>query len=95
MKHGILMHEADDDVGVTVMDLEAGGQVGAVTLEGEPVATIQVFEDVPLSHKIAIREIPQGKQVIEYGRPIGAATQPIPSGAHVHVHNLESLRWPA
>jgi (2R)-sulfolactate sulfo-lyase subunit alpha len=93
MNHGILMHEADDDVGVTVMDLDSGSEVEAVTLDGQPVATIKVTEDVPLSHKIAIREIPEGKKVVEYGRPIGKATQPIPRGSHVHVHNLKSLRW--
>ena len=32
MKHGILMHEPDDDVGVAVADLAAGSDIGAVTL---------------------------------------------------------------
>ena len=34
MKHGILMHEPDDDVGVAVEDLGAGAEIGAITLEG-------------------------------------------------------------
>jgi hypothetical protein len=37
MKKGILLHEPDDDVGVAAMDLKAGEQIQAVTLEGEPV----------------------------------------------------------
>ena len=34
MKHGILLHEPQDDVGVAVMDLKKGATIGAVTLEG-------------------------------------------------------------
>jgi (2R)-sulfolactate sulfo-lyase subunit alpha len=33
------------------------------------------------------------KQIIEYGRPIGYATREIAVGAHVHTHNIASLRW--
>ncbi len=93
MKHGILMHEADDDVGVAVEDLQAGAEVGAVTLEGQPVGTITVVENVPLGHKVAMRDIPRGKKVIEYGRAIGQASQSASCGAHVHTHNLKTMRW--
>jgi hypothetical protein len=40
MTHGILMHEPDDDVGVAVRDLRAGAEIGAITLEGKPVGTV-------------------------------------------------------
>ena len=93
MKKGILLHEADDDVGVTAMDLIAGEVVQAVTLEGEPVTEITLVDDVPLSHKVAMRDMDQEKHVIEYGRPIGYASKAIPKGAHVHTFNLKSLRW--
>lgn len=93
MQHGILLHSTIDDVGVTVMDISAGSTVGTVTLDGEPVGSIQLTNDVPLSHKVAVRDIPAGKEVIEYEHPIGTATQDIPAGSHVHVHNLKTLRW--
>ena len=93
MKKGILLHEADDDVGVTAMDLKAGEVIQAVTLEGEPVTEITLVEDIPLSHKVAMREMEAQKHVIEYGRPIGYASKAIVKGAHVHTHNLKSLRW--
>ncbi len=95
MKHAILMHKADDDVGVAVEDLTAGIQVGAVTLEGAPAGTVKLVEDVPLGHKVAMRDIPKGKDVIEYGRTIGMATQMALCGSHVHTHNLRSKRWQA
>lgn len=95
MKKGILLHEPTDDVGVAAMDLKAGEEIEAVTLEGAPVMTVKVIEDVPLGHKVAMRDMPAGHHVQEYGRSIGYAYQPIAFGAHVHVHNIKSLRWAA
>jgi (2R)-sulfolactate sulfo-lyase subunit alpha len=93
MKKGILLHKADDDVGVSAMDLKAGEVIQAVTLEGENVTEISMVDNVPLGHKVAMRDIETQKHIIEYGRPIGYATRKIAVGAHVHVHNIASLRW--
>ena len=95
MKKGILLHEPDDDVGVTAMDLKAGEVVLAVTLEGETVTEVTLVNDVPLSHKVAMRAMEANKHVIEYGRAIGYASVDIAAGAHVHTHNIKSLRWAA
>ena len=93
MKKGILLHNADDDVGVTAMDLKAGEAVEAVTLEGEPVKQVNLVEDVPLGHKVSMRDMKAKKHVLEYGREIGYMTVDIAEGMHVHVHNIKSLRW--
>jgi (2R)-sulfolactate sulfo-lyase subunit alpha len=93
MKYGILMHEADDDVGVAVMDLAAGNEIGAATLEGQSVGSIIVNQDIPLGHKVAMRDMAPDKHVIEYGQAIGRALQAIARGDHVHVHNLRTQRW--
>ncbi len=95
MPHKILMHEADDDVGVAVEDLEAGTEVGAVTLEGQPVRTVKLVDNVPLGHKVAMRDLASGKDVVEYGRVVGSLTQAARRGAHVHTHNLRTKRWKA
>ena len=44
--------------------------------------------DVPLGHKVAIRDIAAGAPVIKYGVSIGHATRDIAPGDHVHLHNL-------
>ncbi len=93
MKKGILLHEASDDVGVAVMDLAAGEVIQVVTLEGESVTQVTLIDDVPLGHKVAMRDMAEKKHVIEYGEAIGYASIPIQTGAHVHVHNIKSLRW--
>lgn len=43
----------------------------------------------PLSpgHKLARSPIPEGAAVVKFGQVIGFATEAIPAGAHVHVHN--------
>ena len=93
MKKGILLHELDDDVGVATMDLAAGEVVRALTLEGEPVTDVELVDDVPLAHKVAVRPMGAEQDVVEYGRAIGSSTIAIQTGAHVHTHNLHSQRW--
>jgi len=95
MKHGILMHEFDDDVGVAVEDLKKGSKIGAVTLEGRAVGAIKLLHDIPLGHKVAMRDLAKDKPVIKYGRPVGKAVAAIAKGAHVHIHNVKTLRWSA
>jgi (2R)-sulfolactate sulfo-lyase subunit alpha len=87
------MHEPGDDVAVAIVDLPAGAQVRMVTIEGQEVGTLAVVEDIPLGHKFATRDIPEGKDVVKYGRGIGRAVHPIARGAHVHTHNVKSVRW--
>jgi (2R)-sulfolactate sulfo-lyase subunit alpha len=93
MKHGILLHEPQDDVGVAVIDLKKGTTVGALTLEGKAAGEVKLLNNVPLGHKVAMREMAKDKPVIKYGRAVGKAVLPIARGAHVHTHNVKTLRW--
>jgi (2R)-sulfolactate sulfo-lyase subunit alpha len=93
MKHSALMHEPNDDVAVVVVDVAKGSEVQAVTLEGKHVATISAVDDIPLGHKIALRDIALGADVLKYGRAIGRASAPIRKGQHVHTQNIKSKRW--
>lgn len=93
MKHGILLHEFDDDVGVAVEDLKKGSKIGVVTLEGKAAGAVTLLNDVPLGHKVAMRDLSKDKPVIKYGRPVGKAVSAIAKGAHVHTHNVKTLRW--
>lgn len=45
---------------------------------------------VPFGHKIALVDIPKGQPVFRYGVPIGFTLSDVPSGAHVHSHNLST-----
>lgn len=46
--------------------------------------------DLALGHKLAIRMISKGEDIIKYGVPIGYASMDIAKGEHVHLHNIKS-----
>ena len=93
MKHGILLHENVDDVGVAVADLKKGATIGVMTLEGKKAGSVRLLDNVPLGHKVAMRAMPKDGQMIKYGRPVGKVTKAISRGAWVHTHNVKTLRW--
>jgi (2R)-sulfolactate sulfo-lyase subunit alpha len=92
-EHQALIHDTRDDVAVTVRDVIRGELVRIKAIDDQDVASITARENVPLGHKISSRDIKKGSKVIKYGHAIGVATQFIPVGAHVHVHNIKSVRW--
>lgn len=81
----VQLHDQDNVV-TCLAAMEAGAVVatgaGDVTLRGP----------VPFAHKIAIREIRAGDDVIKYGEVIGRASTPIGPGDWVHTHNVDSAR---
>jgi altronate dehydratase len=75
-----------DNVATALEPLEAGQ---TIVLGGQ---SITVVEPTPRGHKIALRLIRAGEEVVKYGSSIGTATRDIPLGAHVHTHNVASGR---
>ena len=73
-----------DDVLVVAESLPAGTRLAVAGRE------VALPRPLSLGHKLAARDIPAGARVLKYGFPIGVATEAIPAGAHVHVHNLRS-----
>lgn len=69
-----------DNVVIALADLPADSLL--------PEYGITLAGPVPRGHKIALAPIPAGGRVIRYGQIIGAATQAIAPGDHVHSHNL-------
>ena len=51
---------------------------------------VTIEREIGIGHKLARRDIAAGEKVLKYGAIIGAATQAIPRGAHIHLHNLAS-----
>ena len=69
-----------DNVAVAVHDLPKGIQVesGVVTLD-----------PIPQAHKIALRDIPKGGEIIRYGVVLGYAKDAIPAGRWINEHMLD------
>ena len=74
-----------DNVAVALEDLGKGEVVSGVTLK----------VDVPRGHKIVLRDLKAGENVIKYGFPIGHVTKDAPAGTMVNHEciktNLEGL----
>lgn len=88
----LLAHHDGDAVAVAVKDLGPGSSsVGY--LDESPSATVEVTEQIPLGHKVALQDLALGAEVVEYGTVIGRTTRDIGTGEHVHVHNVKGERW--
>ncbi len=90
----LLVHDHKDNVGVVVVeDLKAGTEMLCVVTEDNSDFRLQARHDVPIGHKVALRDLAVGDSVIKYGQDIGRIVAPVARGEHVHVHNLKTKRW--
>lgn len=89
-----LVHAASDTVGVVVTeDVASGSELTGWVMETDETLTITAMDEVPLGHKLALRDIEKGDTIIKYGHDIGSAVANIPKGRHAHVHNVKTKRW--
>ena len=88
-----LVHEKRDTVGVAVVDVKAGQTLEGRTLDNNETVKAKANMDIPLGHKIALKDFKTGEDVVKYGVVIGRVVQPIKQGDHVHVHNVKTKRW--
>ena len=86
MKAKVIQIHKSDNVAVALQPL-AKGAACQLAAHQEPVT---LLDDIPFTHKVAIRAIAKGAPVIKYGSPIGMATADIQEGEHVHSHNIKS-----
>ncbi len=93
MDHKVLVHNPKDGVGIAIRDIAKGEKVKCVVLKDGSHVYIEAISDIPLAHKIALKAMELGTEIVEYGVTVGKATQPILKGEHVHVHNMKSARW--
>lgn len=52
--------------------------------------SITAIEDIPAGHKIAIKDLKEGDNIVKYGYPIGHATENISTGRWVHTHDIKT-----
>jgi altronate hydrolase len=80
----LLQIDPRDNVAVALDTLAAGL---ATEVAGRQIT---VLREIPRGHKVALKAIAARENIIKYGHPIGHATQAIPAGEWVHVHNLKT-----
>ena len=90
----LLVHEQKDTVGVVVVEgLKAGTDMLAVVTHDNSDFRITTKMDIPIGHKVALKDIRKGETIWKYGQDIGIAKADIAKGEHVHVHNVKTKRW--
>jgi (2R)-sulfolactate sulfo-lyase subunit alpha len=89
-----ILHDPNDTVAVVVVEgVKAGQQLTGLILDEDRTITLGCVQDIPLGHKVALRDMNAGDTVIKYGIDIGKVVQPIRTGEHAHVHNVKTKRW--
>lgn len=83
MKSSIQIND-NDNVAVALRNIKSGEIISAGG------RTIELLQNVTKGHKIALKPIKKGRNIIKYGYPIGSATQDIEAGSWVHSHNMRT-----
>jgi (2R)-sulfolactate sulfo-lyase subunit alpha len=66
-----LVHDKQDTVGVAVIDIKAGQALEGRSLDTNETVKAKAGMDIPLGHKIALKDFKIGDTVIKYGCDIG------------------------
>lgn len=90
----VLVHDKRDNVGVVVVEgLTAGTEMLCVVTEDDSDFRLTAEDDVPIGHKVALKDLKAGDTAIKYGEDIGEMRGEARKGGHVHTHNLKTKRW--
>ena len=83
MKEFIKINECDN----VIIALRDYKKDEVIDLEDEKIT---LLEDINRGHKIAIKNINKGENVVKYGLPIGYALEDIKVGSWIHTHNTKT-----
>ena len=89
-----VVHEEGDSVGtIVVEDVKANTSLVGWIMEEDKTLNLPTISDIPIGHKVSLKDLATGDTVIKYGVDIGRVIAPIKAGEHLHVHNVKTKRW--
>jgi (2R)-sulfolactate sulfo-lyase subunit alpha len=89
-----VLHDARDTVAVVVVEgVRSGMPLTGWIMDDDRTVQVQARQDIPIGHKIALRDMAVGDTVLKYGADMGRVVAPIKAGEHAHVHNIKTKRW--
>ena len=90
----LIIHDEKDNVAVVVIDKTSKNQecVGWI-MQNDKTIKIKSINEIPLGHKIALKDFEVGDTILKYGHDIGKVVASIKKGHHVHVHNVKTKKW--
>jgi predicted RecA/RadA family phage recombinase len=81
-----------DNVATVTGDVRKGETVEILSPDGKVILRAKPVDDIAFGHKLSLRRIKEGEEIIKYGEVIGVASRDIPAGEWVHTHNVNSAR---
>ena len=89
-----VLHDAKDTVAVVVVEgVKAGMSLSGWIMDEDKMIEVQARQDIPIGHKVALRDMAAGDTVLKYGIDMGKVVAPIKAGEHAHVQNIKTKRW--
>jgi len=89
-----VLHDASDTVAVVVVEgVKAGMALNGWIMDEDRRVELVARQDIPIGHKVALKDMSPGDTVIKYGIDMGKVVAPIEAGQHAHVHNIKTKRW--
>ena len=89
-----VLHDARDTVAVVVVEgVKAGTPLTGWIMDEDKTLQLDARQDIPIGHKIALKDMKAGDTVIKYGIDMGKVVAPIQAGEHAHVQNIKTKRW--
>ena len=89
-----VLHDAKDTVAVVVVEgVKAGMSLSGWIMDEDRMTSVDARQDIPIGHKVALKDMATGDTVWKYGIDMGKVVAPIKAGEHLHVHNVKTKRW--
>ncbi len=89
-----VLHDAKDTVAVVVVEgVKAGTSMTGWIMDEDLMVDVLAQQDIPIGHKVALKDMAPGDTVWKYGIDMGKVVAPIKIGQHAHVHNIKTKRW--
>jgi (2R)-sulfolactate sulfo-lyase subunit alpha len=89
-----VLHDAKDTVAVVVVEgVKADMILKGWIMDEDRMIDITAKQDIPIGHKVALKDMAVGDTVLKYGIDMGKVVAPIKAGEHAHVQNIKTKRW--
>jgi (2R)-sulfolactate sulfo-lyase subunit alpha len=89
-----VLHDTKDTVAVVVVEgVTAGTALTGWIMDDDKMTNIVAKSDIPIGHKVALKDMAVGDTVWKYGIDMGKVVAPIKAGEHAHVQNIKTKRW--
>lgn len=88
-RRALLMNEKDN-VAVVLDNIEIGDII-KISHNGSIYYEVEALDNIETFHKVAVKDIKLGEEVLKYGEVIGKAIKDIRLGEHSHINNIGSV----